>query len=200
MKSVINKIFGKFGNIINEYYPLNENGHTKGYIFLEYASPLHAIEAVKITNNYKLDKQHTFLVNLFTDFSKYENIPEKWDPPQPQPYEGQTDLHYYLLEPDAYDQYCVVKAPGQGQSVQIWQNTQPDPTLLEDRQVSKFNYIFMWKTDQVVCLICRRGRILMLNGLLLGHICLHSTKEALLYGVDPILNSTKNSHTPWSNS
>ncbi|KAI4456594.1 eukaryotic translation initiation factor 3 eif3 -related [Holotrichia oblita] len=141
LKSVINKIFGKFGNIINEYYPLNENSHTKGYIFLEYASPLHAIEAVKITNNYKLDKLHTFLVNLFTDFSKYEKIPEKWEPPQPQAYKGQTDLHYYLLEPDAYDQFCVVKAPGQGQSVQIWQNTQPDPTLLEDRQTWTHTYV-----------------------------------------------------------
>lgn len=40
------------------------------YIFLEYSSPLHAQEAVKTANNYKLDKHHTFAVNLFSDFDK----------------------------------------------------------------------------------------------------------------------------------
>ncbi|XP_022916971.1 eukaryotic translation initiation factor 3 subunit B [Onthophagus taurus] len=142
LKSVIAKIFGKFGNIINDHYPLDEAGRTKGYIFLEYANPIHAAEAVKVTNNYKLDRQHIFLVNLFVDFSKYESIPEKWEPPLPQPYMGQTDLHYYLLEPDAYDQFCVVKAgPAMAQSVQIWQNTQPDPTLLEDRSQWTHTYV-----------------------------------------------------------
>lgn len=133
LQSVINKIFSKFGSIVNTHYPTNEKGHTKGYIFLEYSSPVHAQEAVKVTNNYKLDKQHTFLVNLFTDFSKYEKIPEVWKPPEAQEYVGQADLHYYLLEPDAYDQFCVVT--GQGHSVQIWQNTQPEPAVLQDRNV-----------------------------------------------------------------
>lgn len=40
------------------------------YIFLEYASPAHAADAVKNADGYKLDKQHTFRVNLFTDFDK----------------------------------------------------------------------------------------------------------------------------------
>lgn len=40
------------------------------YIFLEYAGPTQALEAVKNADGYKLDKQHTFRVNLFTDFDK----------------------------------------------------------------------------------------------------------------------------------
>lgn len=40
------------------------------YIFLEYAAPTQALEAVKNGDGYKLDKQHTFRVNLFTDFDK----------------------------------------------------------------------------------------------------------------------------------
>ncbi len=35
---------------------------------------------------YKLDKQHTFLCNLFTDFEKYDNIPEEFVSPVPEPY------------------------------------------------------------------------------------------------------------------
>jgi translation initiation factor 3 subunit B len=30
LTTVINKIFSKFGSIVNEYYPTNENGQTKG--------------------------------------------------------------------------------------------------------------------------------------------------------------------------
>lgn len=30
LKSVINKTFAKIGNIVNEYYPFTETGHTKG--------------------------------------------------------------------------------------------------------------------------------------------------------------------------
>lgn len=134
LKSVVNKVFHKFGNIVNEFYPVNADGVTKGYIFLEYSDPSHALEAVSLANHFKLDKQHTFLVNLFTDFSKYEQIPDKWDPPQPRPHEGLADLHYYLLDADAYDQYAVVV--GNGQSVQICQNTLPEPTIIEDRNVS----------------------------------------------------------------
>ena len=37
-----------------------------GYIFLEYSSPDNAEKAVAGMDNYKLDKQHTFLVNLFS--------------------------------------------------------------------------------------------------------------------------------------
>lgn len=49
-----------------EYGPLGRFS----YIFLEYASPAHALDAVKNADGYKLDKQHTFRVNLFTDFDK----------------------------------------------------------------------------------------------------------------------------------
>jgi hypothetical protein len=38
--------------------------------FIEYSSPIHALEAVKMANGYKLDKLHTFAVNLFSDFDK----------------------------------------------------------------------------------------------------------------------------------
>ncbi|XP_015172077.1 PREDICTED: eukaryotic translation initiation factor 3 subunit B [Polistes dominula] len=133
LQSFISKVLGKFGTIVNQYYPKNENGHTKGYIFLEYNSPINALAAAKSANNHKIDKQHTLKVNLFTDFKKFEEIPTDWEPPKPQPFKAASDLHYYLLEPDAYDQFCVLYGNGPAVSVQIWQNSAPEPTLLEDR-------------------------------------------------------------------
>ncbi|CAH2036962.1 unnamed protein product, partial [Iphiclides podalirius] len=131
LQSVINKIFGKFGKIVSDYYPTSENGNTTGYIFLEYDNPQNAAEAVKATNNCKLDKQHTFLVNLFTDFKKYSEIPKEWEPPTPQPFKVQSDLQWYLMDPDAYDQYLV--GIGTGVALQVWQNALPEPVLLQER-------------------------------------------------------------------
>ncbi|KTG05042.1 hypothetical protein cypCar_00004731 [Cyprinus carpio] len=85
LKNVIQKIFSKFGKITNDFYPVAD-GKTKGYIFLEYSAPSHAQEAVKNADGYKLDKQHTFRVNLFTDFDKYMSISDEWEAPEKQPF------------------------------------------------------------------------------------------------------------------
>lgn len=99
---------------------------------------MNALAAAKSTNNYKIDKYHTFKVNLFTDFKKFEDIPDEWEPPKQQPFKAASDLHFHLLEPDAYDQFCVLCGNGAGVSVQIWQNSAPEPSLLEERNVSVF--------------------------------------------------------------
>ncbi|OXU26201.1 hypothetical protein TSAR_010084 [Trichomalopsis sarcophagae] len=134
LQSVIEKIYGKFGTIVSKSYPQDSNGMTLGYVFFEYSDPTSALNAVKQANNYKIDKVHTFKVNLFSDFKKYENIPEDWQPPEPQRFQPFTDLHNYLLDPDAYDQFCIaVGSNGGAPNVQIWQNCQPEPVCVEDR-------------------------------------------------------------------
>jgi len=131
LKNVIRKIYGKFGKLINEHYPVDENGATKGYIFLEFNSHANAVEAVKATANYKLDKQHTFQVNLFSDFEKYENIPDVWEPPQPQEYVDQGNLRSWLLDQDANDQFSVIHK--EGQEVTIFSNQAADPFEVKSR-------------------------------------------------------------------
>ncbi|KAK7582397.1 hypothetical protein V9T40_013842 [Parthenolecanium corni] len=131
LKNVINKIFAKYGTIVSDYYPKDDTGSTKGYIFIEYNNSVAAREAVANANSYKLDKHHTFLVNLFTDYEKYTTIPDKWETPTPQEYPEKPNLQEYLLEPDAYDQYLVFDTDWH---VQIWLNSSPHPTLLEDRE------------------------------------------------------------------
>ena len=132
LRNVVSKIFSKVGEIVNEAYPKTPEGHTKGYVFIEYANPAHAAEAVTLLNNHKLDRQHTFTVNLFTDFKKYEDIPDEWEPPAPLPYEDLGNLHYYLLEPDSYDQFSTVV--NRGSLVQIWLNAAPEPVKLVEKE------------------------------------------------------------------
>lgn len=136
LKTVIQKLFSTCGEVTNTFYPLDEEGNTKGYCFLEYKNAENAEEAVKTLHNHRLDRKFTFAVNLFTDFQKYEHIPENWTPPTPQPYKVQSDLYTFLTEQDAYDQYCVAaEGPQNGVQVQFWQNTLPEPTTLETREV-----------------------------------------------------------------
>lgn len=70
LKSVIDKLFSLCGTIVNVVYPVDEEGKTKGYAFMEYKHASEAEDAVKKLNNHRLDKTHTFAVNLFTDFQK----------------------------------------------------------------------------------------------------------------------------------
>lgn len=37
---------------------------------------------------------------------RYEEIPA-WEPPTPEPYKPLPNLQYWLLDPDAFDQYIV---------------------------------------------------------------------------------------------
>lgn len=104
------------------------------YVFIEYSNAMEALDGLKGTNGYKFDKNHTLVVNLLTDFEKYDDILEKWETPVAQPYKEQGCLQYYLLDPDACDQFSVVYE--QGDKVAIYSSTQPEPTLLEERSVS----------------------------------------------------------------
>lgn len=70
LKTVIHKLFSTCGEITNVFYPVDEEGNTKGYCFLEYKNAENAEEAVKTLNNHRLDRRYTFAVNLFTDFQK----------------------------------------------------------------------------------------------------------------------------------
>jgi len=132
LKNVIRKIYGKFGKLINEHYPAEEDGSTKGYIFLEFNSHSNAVEAVKTTNNYKLDKQHSFQVNLFSDFDRFENIPDVWEPPTPQEYKDQGNLRSWILEPDAVDQFSVIHK--EGNEVTVFANHVADPVEVQSRE------------------------------------------------------------------
>merc|ERR1719369_1457146 len=131
LKNVIRKIYSKFGNLVNEYYPVDEEGNTKGYIFLEFKNHRNAVEAMRATNNYKLDKTHTFAVNLFSDLEKYESIPSEWEVPQEQEYKDQGNLKWWLLDPEAADQFSVIHAGGE--QVTIYSNAIPDSIEIQSR-------------------------------------------------------------------
>ncbi|XP_064814341.1 eukaryotic translation initiation factor 3 subunit B-like [Oncorhynchus masou masou] len=130
LKNVIHKIFSKFGKITNEFYPTVDGpeGLTKGYIFLEYGAPTQALEAVKLTCSYK---QHTFRVNVFTDFDKYMSISDEWETPEKQPFKDFGNMRHWMEDPDCRDQYSVIYESGERTA--IFNNDAKDPIVSEER-------------------------------------------------------------------
>lgn len=131
LKSVVTKIFGKFGAIESDHYP-KENGKTKGYLFIEYKRVEDASEAVKKMDGYKLDKSHTFRVNLFNDIEKYENFELAEKGAQVQPYKDPGNLQYFLEDDDCCDQFSVIYEGGD--KTAIFVNNPTDPSVVEERK------------------------------------------------------------------
>ncbi len=49
---------------------------------------------------------------MFSDFEKYENVPDEWEPPSELPYVSHGNKKSHLLDPDSCDQYSVVHEGG----------------------------------------------------------------------------------------
>lgn len=73
-------------------------------------------------------------MTLIDFLNRYSDIPKEWEPPAPQPFKVASDLQWYLMDPDAYDQFLV--GIGTGTALQVWQNALPEPALLQERPVS----------------------------------------------------------------
>lgn len=131
LKSVVNKLFSKAGDIVKEHYPLDENGHTLGYVFIVYKSREAAADAVKLLDGHRLDKTHVFIVNLFPDIEKYSNIPDVWEPPKPNEYVDRGNLKSWLTNPDAFDQFSIIH--DQGGTASVYLNSNPEPRELTKR-------------------------------------------------------------------
>lgn len=131
LKNVLNSVFHHFGEIKSIEIPVDEEGKTKGFMFIEYKHAETAVVAIERANGHKLDKQHTFAVCALTDFQKYDNMSEDWKPPQEQPYKSHGDLHYYLKDPDCRDQFVVTSQ--MGKTVSVYLNTYPEETQIVAR-------------------------------------------------------------------
>ena len=44
------------------------------------------------TNEYRLDKNHTFAVSMYDDFEKYARVPEEYAEPEEKVYEARVSL------------------------------------------------------------------------------------------------------------
>lgn len=85
-------------------------------------------------NGYRLDKAHSFKVNFFNDFEKYKDLNLNQDEiGQPLPYKDPGNLMWWLVKPEAHDQFCVLHNDF---FTTVFNNTPGQSTLLKSREVN----------------------------------------------------------------
>eukprot|EP00873_Tetraselmis_striata_P009974 jgi/Tetstr1/430238/TSEL_020066.t1 len=109
LTNVIRKIFGQIGTILEGglVMPVDANNMTKGFAFIEFNSPQEAAAARDHTHGYKLDKSHTFSVNMFDDFDKYDKVPAEYTAPETKEYQPTENLQEWMMDKQGRDQFAI---------------------------------------------------------------------------------------------
>uniref|UniRef100_A0A183TG83 Eukaryotic translation initiation factor 3 subunit B n=1 Tax=Schistocephalus solidus TaxID=70667 RepID=A0A183TG83_SCHSO len=122
LTNVLIKKFSAVGEITYSNMPRDANQHTKGYMFIGYQTPDLAAKAVDEMNNFQLDKAHTLLVTLLSDFEQSVNVKAEWTPIEKKPYVERGNLRSWLLNEYCRDQFALLEKNGDACSV-YWHAT-----------------------------------------------------------------------------
>ncbi|KAN0060482.1 Translation initiation factor 3 subunit b [Thecaphora frezii] len=113
------------------HIPYGDNGESKGYIFIEMASPEDAAQAIRLMDGYAFDKKHRFAVNRFTDIEKLANLSETYVEPEEEEFQPKEHLRSWLADHAGRDQLVICR----GDDVEIaWHNKNSDPQVAHSRQ------------------------------------------------------------------
>ncbi|KAJ3370507.1 Translation initiation factor 3 subunit b [Allomyces arbusculus] len=146
--TVIRKQFGKEGVHVKDQphgfmMPMDAaTGKSKGFVFVDFATPADADKALKHLQYFKFDKSHTFFLNKFADVEKYAAVPDQWDEERalgkaPE-YVERGFLRDWLLDAGARDQIAVFNKTAV--SV-MWGNKANGPDVIHERENWTEGYI-----------------------------------------------------------
>ncbi|XP_058742411.1 eukaryotic translation initiation factor 3 subunit B-like [Vicia villosa] len=110
LEGVLRKVFSKVCAIKDDGFwmpvdPVTEK--TVGYCFVEYNTPQEAELAKENAQGHKLDRSHTFIVNMFDDFDRFMRVPDEWAPPPNKEYAPGENLQQWLTDAKARDQFVI---------------------------------------------------------------------------------------------
>ncbi|KAF2015921.1 eukaryotic translation initiation factor-like protein 3 subunit B [Aaosphaeria arxii CBS 175.79] len=116
------------------FMPVNDDGQTEGFAFVEYNAPSEAVAAVKQLHGVALDKKHTMAVNKLTDIDRYGRegrIDEEYHEPEIEPFQQKEHLRSWLGDIDGRDQMAFYR----GEKVGVFWNEKEDaPEQVIDRE------------------------------------------------------------------
>ncbi|KAI1614591.1 eukaryotic translation initiation factor 3 subunit B [Exophiala viscosa] len=116
------------------FMPMNDQGNSEGFAFVEYQTPEQAVAATKQLHGVALDKKHTLAVNKLTDIEKYGRegrIDEEYSPPEIEPFSDREHLRWWLFDPAARDQFAMFRGDNVGV---YWHNKKEPPEPIVDRK------------------------------------------------------------------
>jgi translation initiation factor 3 subunit B len=142
---IIRKICSTFGTLPHEdslSMPTDPNTKlTLGFALVEYSKNDEADKALEQLNGYKLDKAHIFRVNRWDDFSRFDTIPDTYQPIPAKPYVAKPDLRSWLLDPRALgggEQFAIRFAD---ESEIYWSNDAGKPAPIYERKDWTESYV-----------------------------------------------------------
>ncbi|QUC20987.1 uncharacterized protein UV8b_05228 [Ustilaginoidea virens] len=118
------------------YMPMDENGESLRFAFVEYSSPAEAAAATRQLDLVPLDKRHTMRVNKLTDIERYGGegrVDEKYQPPHIDEFAEKEHLRWFMKDPSGRgrDQFVMYR----GDTVGVfWNNENDQPENIVDRQ------------------------------------------------------------------
>nr|CAD2172972.1 unnamed protein product [Meloidogyne enterolobii] len=129
----------------NDYYPLNEEGKTKGYVFLEYENKEAANAVRAICEGYKLDKNHSFSSYPFSALRDLKEPSANWKIPEKRSYVDLGDRWWWLQNTKCLDQFAIQYEDDGGLQLEVFTHAKNgDPILVQQRTNWSEDSIFKW--------------------------------------------------------
>ncbi|KAL3090270.1 hypothetical protein niasHS_006722 [Heterodera schachtii] len=132
----------------NDNYPLDGEGNTKGFCFLEYQTKEAANAVLAICDGHRLDKNHTFSAYPFTSIRSMKEPEKDWKKPERQPYVDLGDPWSWLQNPKCLDQFGLLYESGQGGTLRLdvfWNVRNGEPTPVDNASRENWsNDLFKW--------------------------------------------------------
>ncbi|TMS34911.1 hypothetical protein L596_002409 [Steinernema carpocapsae] len=135
LKNVLTKIFTATCKEYNDEYPLDAEGKTKGFCFLELKNRELAEHSAALLDGHVLDKKHVFKATVFADIIHMAQPDENFEPPQKREYVDNGDLWWWLQNEKCHDQFAVQYLNDMGQplvAVETYQHG-AEPQRFSDR-------------------------------------------------------------------
>ncbi len=120
------------------HMPMNDQGKTEGYAFVEYETPAQAAAVTKYLDGKLLDKHHPLAVNKLSDIERYGRegkIDEEYHEPHIDDFVEKEHLRWWVGEEphgvNARDQFVMYRGDNVGV---FWNKKKDPPELIVDRQ------------------------------------------------------------------
>uniref|UniRef100_A0A7E4VHJ0 Eukaryotic translation initiation factor 3 subunit B n=1 Tax=Panagrellus redivivus TaxID=6233 RepID=A0A7E4VHJ0_PANRE len=147
LKTVLNKLFVLTSAPVSTLIPTDETGNTKGYCFVEYATPELASAAANLLDNHRFDKSHTFSAYILSSMGKMEKPSEEWKEPTPHSWIDAGDLWWWLQNPKCIDQFATQTEGRDGITLGVYWNSKGEEPCIVSNEGSRVNwseFIFKW--------------------------------------------------------
>ncbi|CEQ40521.1 SPOSA6832_02138, partial [Sporobolomyces salmonicolor] len=87
--------------------PADEQGQSKGYMFITLANPTEAQAFQRALHGHAFDKRHTFAVVPFTEVDSYADLTEEYQEPEKEEWAPREHFRAWLADPAGRDQLIL---------------------------------------------------------------------------------------------